>query len=124
MSFNVDEGGKAQEMLTHEAMPDGLDVYEDRIYWTDMGTPGVNDGAVFRAKFDGSDVKTVVPKGNGKNTLNHVMPIVGFEPPAQCVGISRIMVHLTTSPQACANQTSCTKDIPTAGASSKNSSQH
>lgn len=63
MSLNVDEGGKPQKILTHEYMPDGIEVCDDRIYWTDMGNPSVNEGQVFSAKLDGSDIKTVVPSG-------------------------------------------------------------
>lgn len=44
-------------------MPDGIDVYGDRIYWTDMGSPKVFEGQIFSAKLDGSDIQTVVPKG-------------------------------------------------------------
>lgn len=63
MALNVDEGGKPQTILTHEYMPDGIDVCGDRFYWTDMGNPSANNGQVFSAKLDGSDIQTVVPSG-------------------------------------------------------------
>lgn len=48
-----------------------LTVYRDRdihqatgrLYWTDMGTPPLNDGSVWSSKRDGSDIQSVVPKG-------------------------------------------------------------
>lgn len=44
-------------------MPDGIDVADGRMYWTHMGQPNLNDGSVFSAKLDGTDVKTVVEAG-------------------------------------------------------------
>lgn len=44
-------------------MPDGIDICDGRIYWTDMGNPSANDGAVYSATVDGADIKTVVPSG-------------------------------------------------------------
>ncbi|KAK4496994.1 hypothetical protein PRZ48_011443 [Zasmidium cellare] len=63
LTYNPSEGGKAQSLLSHEYMPDGIDIYGDRIYWTDMGNVKVNEGQIFSAKMDGSDIQTVVPKG-------------------------------------------------------------
>lgn len=64
MTFNPAEGGKAKTLLSHEYMPDGIDTYGDRMYWTDMGNVKKNEGQVFSAKLDGTDIQTVVPKGN------------------------------------------------------------
>lgn len=44
-------------------MPDGIDIAEGRIFWTDMGNPKATDGAVFSAKLDGSDIKKLISDG-------------------------------------------------------------
>lgn len=44
-------------------MPDGIDLVDDRMYWTDMGNPKAPDGAVFSAKLDGSDIQKLVSDG-------------------------------------------------------------
>lgn len=45
-------------------MPDGIDVAEGRMFWTDMGNVKADDGAVYSARLDGTDVQTVVPPGH------------------------------------------------------------
>jgi len=50
-------------LVNDQKMPDGIDVSGDRMYWTCMGNPSENDGAVYSAKLDGSDIKTVIPAG-------------------------------------------------------------
>ncbi|KAF2138383.1 uncharacterized protein K452DRAFT_234539 [Aplosporella prunicola CBS 121167] len=58
--------GKITRVLAErQSLPDGIDISPegDRIFWTCMGDPGVNDGAVYSAKPDGSDVKEIVPRG-------------------------------------------------------------
>ena len=42
---------------------DGIDLYDGRTYWTDTGTPSLNEGAVYSAKLDGSDIQNIVPPG-------------------------------------------------------------
>lgn len=51
--------------IGNQSLPDGIAVDSElqRMFWTNMGTPGKLDGAVFSAKLDGSDVQTLVPKG-------------------------------------------------------------
>src|SRR5215470_16510615 len=46
-------------------LPDGVvvDVEAGHIYWTNMGNPSANDGAIERANLDGSNVKHIVPPG-------------------------------------------------------------
>ena len=83
LSLNVDEGGKPMEILSHDYMPDGIgkrcrialsgpgvanmdadiDHSTGRMYWTTMGNPKMNDGAVHSAKLDGSDTHTIVATG-------------------------------------------------------------
>ncbi|KAH0023022.1 NAD(P)-binding protein, partial [Aureobasidium melanogenum] len=55
---------KPVALVGKQKMPDGIDVYEDRMYWTCMGVPSENDGALFSAKLDGSDVKTIIQPGD------------------------------------------------------------
>ncbi|KIL90178.1 hypothetical protein FAVG1_06917 [Fusarium avenaceum] len=50
-------------LVSGQTVPDGIDVHGDRMYWTCMGHPPTNDGAVYSAKLDGSDIRTVVPRG-------------------------------------------------------------
>lgn len=58
--------GKVQRILAkNQSLPDGIDIdrENDRIIWTCMGSPAKNDGAVYSARLDGTDVKTIVPHG-------------------------------------------------------------
>ncbi|KAH7014561.1 uncharacterized protein B0I36DRAFT_338893 [Microdochium trichocladiopsis] len=51
-------------LVTGQAIPDGIAVHGDRMYWTAMGVPGDNDGAVYSARLrDGGDIRTVIPVG-------------------------------------------------------------
>ncbi|KAJ9353466.1 hypothetical protein C8Q69DRAFT_530289 [Paecilomyces variotii] len=62
--------GKIQRVLAkNQSLPDGIDVdYESgRMFWTCMGVPGNNDGTVYSAGVDGTDIKTIVAPG-GANT--------------------------------------------------------
>jgi hypothetical protein len=51
-------------LITDQNCPDGIDAFRDRMYWTCMGLPPRNDGAVYSAKLDGSDIKTVIKSGD------------------------------------------------------------
>ncbi|EAW12888.1 putative 3-hydroxyacyl-CoA dehydrogenase [Aspergillus clavatus NRRL 1] len=58
--------GKLQRVLVRDqALPDGLsvDFEHQRMFWTNMGLSGKDDGAVYSANLDGSDITTVVPPG-------------------------------------------------------------
>ncbi|KAL4938600.1 hypothetical protein BDV06DRAFT_231660 [Aspergillus oleicola] len=58
--------GKIQRVLVKDqALPDGITIDTDskRMFWTNMGTMGRADGAVYSSNLDGSDVKTLVPSG-------------------------------------------------------------
>lgn len=44
-------------------MPDGIDIADGRMFWTDMGNPKAVDGAIFSAKLDGSDIQKLVSDG-------------------------------------------------------------
>ncbi|KAK2774715.1 hypothetical protein FQN53_003522 [Emmonsiellopsis sp. PD_33] len=58
--------GKLQRVLVpKQSLPDGLAVDPDsgRMFWTCMGIMGQDDGAVYSAKTDGTDIQTIVPPG-------------------------------------------------------------
>lgn len=54
---------KPVALVRGQAMPDGIDICEGRMFWTNMGIPNQNDGTVLSAKLDGSDVQTVIAAG-------------------------------------------------------------
>lgn len=51
-------------LVTNQGCPDGIDVYDGRMYWTCMGLAPKNDGAIYSAKLDGSDGKVVIKAGD------------------------------------------------------------
>jgi hypothetical protein len=59
------DGNLQETVLRNQALPDGLavDTTCGRMFWTCMGVPGKSDGAVYSAKLDGSDIKTLVAPG-------------------------------------------------------------
>ncbi|KAF2720982.1 hypothetical protein K431DRAFT_303837 [Polychaeton citri CBS 116435] len=66
LSWNLDDKhSRPVELIGGLPIPDGIDIAESdkRMYWTNMGVPPKNDGSVWSAKLDGSDIKTVVPSG-------------------------------------------------------------
>jgi DNA-binding beta-propeller fold protein YncE len=64
VSLNSD-GSDRKVIVTGCRFPDGIavDVAAGHIYWTNMGHPKANDGAIERADFDGRNRKTIVPQG-------------------------------------------------------------
>ncbi|KLP15194.1 Uncharacterized protein LW94_6149 [Fusarium fujikuroi] len=64
LEFSVEnKNARPNALVSGQTIPDGIDVCGDRMYWTCMGYPPNNDGAVYSAKLDGSDIRTVVPRG-------------------------------------------------------------
>ncbi|KAM0722108.1 hypothetical protein Q7P37_001549 [Cladosporium fusiforme] len=59
-----DRASKPVALVRNQALPDGIDVCEGRMFWTNMGNPSKNDGTVQSAKLDGSGVQTVVKAGD------------------------------------------------------------
>ncbi|CAP79466.1 Pc19g00500 [Penicillium rubens Wisconsin 54-1255] len=59
------EGKLKQVLVSDQNYPDGIDIdYESgRMFWTTMGVPGKDDGSVYSAKTDGTDVRQIVPVG-------------------------------------------------------------
>jgi hypothetical protein len=64
VSLNSD-GSDRKVIVTGCRLPDGIavDVAAGHIYWTNMGHPKANDGAIERADLDGRNRKTIVPLG-------------------------------------------------------------
>ncbi|KAF7586465.1 hypothetical protein BBP40_008825 [Aspergillus hancockii] len=64
--LQLSSDGEIQRVLVpNQALPDGISVDPtgNRMFWTCMGVPGKEDGAVYSANVDGSDIQTVVPQG-------------------------------------------------------------
>ncbi|KAJ6096932.1 Dehydrogenase multihelical [Penicillium sp. IBT 16267x] len=59
------DGKLQRSLVSNQHYPDGIDVDHEsgRMFWTTMGIPGKNDGAVYSAKTDGTDLRQVVPAG-------------------------------------------------------------
>jgi hypothetical protein len=60
------DGSNKKVLVTDCRHPDGIvvDAQAGHIYWTDMGVPNRNDGAIERADLDGRNRMTVVPEGS------------------------------------------------------------
>jgi hypothetical protein len=65
MSCNTD--GTELKTIVSEGrkIPDGIvvDAEAGHIYWTNMGVPTANDGAIIRAELDGNNLTTIIPSG-------------------------------------------------------------
>ena len=53
-------------LISGQRMPDGIDISPstNRLFYTTMGKPSKNDGAVYSCNLDGSDLKEIVPQGS------------------------------------------------------------
>ncbi|KAE8161240.1 hypothetical protein BDV40DRAFT_301560 [Aspergillus tamarii] len=63
--LKLSSDGKIQQILApSQSLPDGIavDTTTGRMFWTCMGVPGKDDGAVYSANLDGSGIQTVVPQ--------------------------------------------------------------
>ncbi len=60
------DGKNLKTILQGQKHPDGIVVDPERghLYWTNMGNPIVNDGAIWRADMDGSNITNIVPAGS------------------------------------------------------------
>lgn len=60
------DGSSLKSLITGQALPDGIAIDHNRqlMFWTCMGVPGEQDGAVYSANVDGTDQHTVI--GSGK----------------------------------------------------------
>ncbi|GJN76132.1 3-hydroxyacyl-CoA dehydrogenase, NAD binding domain [Purpureocillium lilacinum] len=52
-------------LVSNQHTPDGIDISlsAGKLFWTSMGIPSQNDGAVYSSNLDGSDVTAIVPRG-------------------------------------------------------------
>lgn len=55
-----------KELVGKQNTPDGIDVALSvgKLFWTSMGIPSKNDGAIWSSNLDGSDAKVVIPPGS------------------------------------------------------------
>jgi hypothetical protein len=64
--FSINPDGSDKKVIVDGSpIPDGVavDVEAGHIYWTNMGTPPVNDGSIERVDLDGGNRTTIVPSG-------------------------------------------------------------
>jgi hypothetical protein len=64
--FSINPDGSEKTVIVDGSpIPDGVavDVEAGHIYWTNMGTPPLNDGSIERVDLDGSNRTTIVPSG-------------------------------------------------------------
>jgi hypothetical protein len=63
-SINPDGSGK-KFIVSGLPVPDGVAVVVQagHVYWTNMGVPSANDGSIERVDLDGSNRRTIVPRG-------------------------------------------------------------
>ncbi|KAI1384428.1 3-hydroxyacyl-CoA dehydrogenase [Hypoxylon trugodes] len=52
-----------RELVTGQTLPDSLEIFQGRIYWTNMGCSDTHDGSLYSCDMDGKDIKVVLPKG-------------------------------------------------------------
>jgi DNA-binding beta-propeller fold protein YncE len=65
LSANADGSDLKTLIVEGRKLPDGLvvDTVAGYLYWTNMGNPTANDGAILRSDLDGRNVTTIVPPG-------------------------------------------------------------
>jgi hypothetical protein len=66
LSANPDGSGVTVILQEGRELPDGLavDAAAGHLYWTNMGNPKADDGAILRCSLDGGELTTLVPPGN------------------------------------------------------------
>lgn len=64
-SLDVGRDEEPKVLLDGLHMPDGIATSQrlGKIFWTQMGTPNVNDGSVLSSNLDGSDPRPILPPG-------------------------------------------------------------
>lgn len=58
------DGTASKRVIEKQSMPDGIDIDDGRLFWSNMGIPSENDGTVQSANLDGTDIKTVIKSGD------------------------------------------------------------
>ncbi|KAH7154607.1 hypothetical protein DER46DRAFT_613318 [Fusarium sp. MPI-SDFR-AT-0072] len=59
------DGRPMKTLISGQRMPDGIDISKSagKLFWTCMGNPSANDGAILSCNLDGTDLKEIVPQG-------------------------------------------------------------
>jgi 3-hydroxyacyl-CoA dehydrogenase/sugar lactone lactonase YvrE len=59
------DGSAPKSIISGQTLPDGIAIDHDKqlMFWTNMGEPAEKDGAVYSAKLDGTDKRTVIDIG-------------------------------------------------------------
>ncbi|KAL4731808.1 hypothetical protein ACLX1H_000800 [Fusarium chlamydosporum] len=59
-------GKPLKTLVSGQRMPDGIDIsaFAGKLFFTTMGRPSHNDGAVFSCNLDGTDLQEIVPQGS------------------------------------------------------------
>src|ERR1700679_183204 len=65
LSANPDGSDLKTLLIEGRKLPDGLavDVAAGHLYWTNMGNPKANDGAILRSDLDGKHLTTIILPG-------------------------------------------------------------
>ncbi|KAH8690712.1 hypothetical protein BGW36DRAFT_401091 [Talaromyces proteolyticus] len=77
-------GNNVRKLVDNLPFPDGIGISlsQGRMFWSNMGSPAVNDGTIESAKLDGSDRKVIVPAGVAHTpkqlTIDHVNEKIYF----------------------------------------------
>ncbi|KAG5760533.1 hypothetical protein H9Q72_011346 [Fusarium xylarioides] len=60
------DGKPMKTLVSDQRMPDGIDISKSagKLFWTCMGNPWANDGAVVSCNLNGTDLKEIVPQGS------------------------------------------------------------
>jgi DNA-binding beta-propeller fold protein YncE len=64
--FTVNPDGSDKRVIVTDChFPDGVvvDAEAGHVYWTNMGSPKLNDGSIERADLDGKNRRTIIPEG-------------------------------------------------------------
>lgn len=62
---SADGKSPLRTVVDNQPLPDGiaLSPAAGKLFWTNMGVPNINDGSVMSCNLDGTDIKTIIPKG-------------------------------------------------------------
>ncbi|KLP08903.1 3-hydroxybutyryl-CoA dehydrogenase [Fusarium fujikuroi] len=58
-------GEPMKTLVSGQRLPDGIDISKSagKLFWTCMGNPSANDGAILSCNLDGTDLEEIVPQG-------------------------------------------------------------
>ncbi|KAF4949072.1 hypothetical protein FGADI_9146 [Fusarium gaditjirri] len=60
------DGKPIKTLVSDQRMPDGIDISKSagKLFWTCMGNPSANDGAILSCNLDGTGLTEIVPQGS------------------------------------------------------------